>query len=273
MLLKKENFSAIIAGWQPKSESVKQIAKVLNIGVDSLVFVDDNPVEREEVRQNCPEAVVADFPEDTSLLPEFAINLYDEYFYSWNLTEEDLGKAKMYAENAKREDNKKAFASLDEFIKDLNICLMVQRVDNSTIARAHQMLQKTNQFNLTTKRYTEAEVAQMANDSSFLMLIGNVKDKFGDNGFSILSIIKLKSETEAEIDSFLMSCRIMGRRIEFTFLREIEKRLENIGVRTIYANYVPSAKNSPCKDFYEEAGYGKFSEQGEFTIFIKRRSI
>jgi len=260
MLLKKEHFSAIAANWQPKSESIRQIAKTLNIGLDSFVFVDDSPVEREEVRLNCPEVIVADFPEDTSLLPELAVDLYDKYFYLWNLTNEDLRKTEMYADNAKREENKKNYANLDDFIKDLNICLSVQKVDNSTIARASQMLQKTNQFNLTTKRYTETQVVQMASDPKILMLIGNVKDKFGDNGFSILGIAKLISETEAEIDSFLMSCRIMGRKIEFTFLKEMEKKLTSMGIKIIYANYIPTAKNSPCKNFYIEAGYKEHSE-------------
>ena len=268
MVLKKEDFSVIIANWQPKSESMKQIAKALNIGIDSLVFIDDNPVEREEIRQNCPEVVVADFPEDTSLLPELAVDLYDKYFYSWNLTKEDLQRTKMYADNAKREEDKKNFANLDDFIKDLNICLSVQKVDNSTTARASQMLQKTNQFNLTTKRYTETEVAQMLDNPNILMLIGNVKDKFGDNGFSILGIAKLISETEAEIDSFLMSCRIMGRKIEFTFLRDMEKYLADMGIKTIYANYIPTAKNSPCKNFYIEAGYDEISEQRYRLIFV-----
>jgi len=261
MVLKKEYFSAIIASWQPKSESLIQIAKVLNIGIDSLVFIDDNPVEREEVRQNCPDVVVADFPEDTSFLSEFAVNLYDKYFYSWNLTKEDLQRTEMYADNAKREENKKNFANLDDFIADLNVQLDVQRVDSTTTSRTYQMLQKTNQFNLTTKRYTETEVAQMINCPNILMLIGNVKDKFGDNGFSILGIAKLISETEAEIDSFLMSCRIMGRKIEFTFLKEMEKRLTDIGIKIIYANYAPTSKNSPCKNFYIEAGYDEISKQ------------
>lgn len=268
MLLKKEYFVSIIANWQPKSESIRQIAKTLNIGVDSLVFVDDNPLEREEVRLNCPEVVVADFPEDTSLLPELAIDLYEKYFYSWNLTEEDLNKTQMYAENEKREESKKTFTCLDDFIKDLNIQLEIKKVDNLTIARASQMLEKTNQFNLTTKRYTETEVVQMANDSQILMLIGSVKDKFGDNGFSILCIAKLKSETEAEIDSFLMSCRIMGRKIEFDFLRETEKILANTGVKTIYASYIPSAKNNPCKNFYADAGYKNDTIVNEYWMNI-----
>jgi FkbH-like protein len=246
MLLKKEHFSAIKASWQPKSESIKQIAKFLNIGLDSVVFLDDNPIEREEVRQNCPEVVVADFP------PK---DLYEKYFYSWILTDEDLRKTQMYADNAKREENKKNFASLDDFINDLNIELTVQKVDKSTVVRAAQMLQKTNQFNLTTKRFSETQISQMLDDSSILMFIGHVKDKFGDMGFSILSIVKLTSESEAEIDCFLMSCRIMWRKIEFKFLTEIEKILANRGVKTVRATYVPSEKNSPCMDFYAQAGY------------------
>jgi FkbH-like protein len=270
MLLRKEHFSAIIANWQPKSDSMKQIAEMLKIGIDSLVFVDDNPVEREEVRQNSSEVTIADFPEDTSLLSEFSIELYDKYFYSWTLTNEDLQKTRMYADNKKREESKKTFANLDDFLKDMNIKMSVQRVDDSTVARAFQLIYKTNQFNLTTRRYTESEIAQMISDPNILFLIGSVKDRFGDNGYTILCVAIIESETEAKLDSFLMSCRIMGRKIEFSFLKEVESMLATMGVDTILAEYIPSNKNLPCRNFYNDAGYNEVSE---FKYTLQRTII
>jgi FkbH-like protein len=255
MLLKKNDFSAMSIGWDTKSNGIARISNELNIGLDSLVFIDDNPVEREEVRQQLPNVAVADFPEDTAELPQCAIDVYNHYFYSFDISEEDIDKTKMYAENSLRNKEMSAFTSLDDFLISLDMKLSIAKVDSATLIRAHQMIQKTNQFNVTTKHYAEAELRAMTEDAEILLVIGRVWDKYGDNGNSILAIIRLTKTNEAEIDSFLMSCRIMNRSVEFGFLYEIEKMLVSMGVDTIFAAFIPTTKNSPASTFFETAGY------------------
>jgi FkbH-like protein len=255
MILKRTDFSAFVTGWGNKSDNIKQIAVMLNIGLDSLVFVDDNPIEQEEVRQQLPEVVIAEFPADTTKLYQFAIDLYNEYFYTLEISNEDVNKAKMYAENTKRVESIKNFSSLESFLIDLGMKLHVEKVNSESLARVHQMLQKTNQFNVTTKRYCESDLANMLTDNGIVMFLGKVHDKYGDNGNSILIIIRILSDYDAEIDTFLMSCRIMNRSIEFGFLYEIEKILRSLGINNVYATYIKTSKNTPCADFFESAGY------------------
>jgi FkbH-like protein len=255
MLLKKKDFSAFITGWNSKSDDIIQISHILNIGLDSLVFVDDNQVEREEVRQRLAEVAVPEFPSDTTRLYQFAIDLYDQYFFTLQLSNEDINKAKMYEENAKRKESIKSFASLEDFLIDLNMKLHIEKANLNSLIRVHQMLQKTNQFNVTSKRYSESDLTGMLNDHSIMIFHGKVCDKYGDNGNSILTIVRITSDCDAEVDSFLMSCRIMNRSIEFGFLYEIEKILKSIGIKNIYAVYEKTAKNAPASNFFENAGY------------------
>jgi FkbH-like protein len=262
MLLQKNDFTVMEINWNAKSDNIIQIAQELNIGLDSLVFVDDNPIEREEMRQRQPDVVVADFPDDTTQLPKFAVDLYNRLFYSWDMVIEDVNKTKMYQENLKRSVSMKSFASLNDFLIDMEMKLSIIEVDAATLLRTYQMIQKTNQFNVTTKRYSEEELSRMIKDNKTMMLLGHVQDKYGDNGNSILVIVRRISQHEAEIDSFLMSCRIMNRSIEFGFLYAVEKMLVSMGADTIFASYIPTTKNSPASMFFEDAGYEVITNDG-----------
>lgn len=255
MILKKHDFVDMAINWNPKSSNIIRMANDLNLGLDAFVFIDDNPVEREKMRQQCPEVVVADFPEDTSQLIQFASDLYDEYFYSIKISEEDIKKQKMYRENAERNAALSQFSSLKDFLINMEINIFVKKVNSEYITRIFQMIQKTNQFNLTTKRYSEEDVLNMLSNPDVFVFIGHVQDKYGDNGNSILSIVRKLSEHEAEIDLFLMSCRIMNRTIEFGFLYEIEQWLKEMGIEVIYGNYIRTPKNSPAEMFFDDAGY------------------
>jgi FkbH-like protein len=161
----------------------------------------------------------------------------------------------MYEENAKRIEGMKNFSSLDDFLIDLNMTLHIEKAGMSTLARVHQMLQKTNQFNVTTKRYSENDLTSILNNHKMAIFLGKICDKYGDNGNSILTIVRIASDYDAEIDSFLMSCRIMSRGIEYGFLYEVEKILKSMGIKNIYATYEKTAKNSPASNFFENAGY------------------
>jgi FkbH-like protein len=272
MILQKDDFTEMVINWKSKSENIALLAKNLNFSLDALVFIDDNPVEREEMRQRQPDVIVADFPEDTSQLSQFADEIYNQYFYSWNVLQEDRERSQMYKENSQRNEAKVNFSTLEEFLIDMNIKLSIKKIDSGNILRAAQMLQKTNQFNLTTIRYSKEDLIELSSDNSNLILLGHVQDKYGNNGNSILLIARLVSKHEAEIDSFLMSCRVMNRSIEFGFLYEAEKILGEMGADIIRAKYVKTTKNEPASNFFEDAGYTVISNNGlekQYKFFIK----
>jgi FkbH-like protein len=255
MILKKHDFVSMITNWNSKSSNMIKMANDLNFGLDAFVFIDDNPVEREAMRQQCPDVVVADFPEDTSRLMQFAQDIYSEYFYLIKISDEDIKKARMYSENAERNAALSQFSSLKDFLINMKINISVKKANSEYITRIFQMIQKTNQFNLTTKRYSEEDILNMLSNPDVFLFIGQVQDKYGDNGNSILSIVRKLSEREAEIDLFLMSCRVMNRTIEFGFLYEVERLVKESGIGIIYGKYIRTSKNGPAEMFFDDAGY------------------
>jgi FkbH-like protein len=263
MALSFDDFIIKKINWRPKSQNIRDIASELNIGIDSIVFVDDSPAEREAVKHELPEVSVPDFPEDTSKLPNFAEELFEEYFKILDLSEEDVNKHKMYEENIQRECTKAVYSDVNDYLKDMKITLHLEKVNEETLARAHQLIQKTNQFNLTSKRYEEPELGLIMRSDEFLFLIGRVKDKYGDNGYSLLIICRLLNDHKANIDTFLMSCRIMGRTVESAAMLHLEEMLKKLGVTEIEALFVPTKKNVPVKTFYESIGYELMNEDDE----------
>ncbi len=277
MLLKKDDFVIAKINWNPKSKSINEIATELNIGLDSIVFIDDNPVEREEVKKHLPDVVVPDFPENAADLEEFGLFLYEQYFRTDKVLKEDAEKTKMYIANKERNKLKNTTLNLDEFVKSLEITLIISGADPSHLSRIAQMTQKTNQFNLTTKRYTESDISEMLKDKNKKIYIGSVKDKFGDNGITLLCILLLDEE-EAYIDEFLMSCRVMERKIEFDFLRYIENKLKKEGYAALHGEFLRTNKNKPASNFYKEYGFAstdspmhyiKNIQQQEYSGLIK----
>lgn len=263
MVLKREDFALMKISWEPKPKNLKEIAEELNIGIDSIVFVDDNPVERELVRKSIPEIVVPEFPKDTARLVDFIEEIYDKYFYMIKCTEEDKKKTLMYIQNAKRAELKKKVASVEKFLKELGTKIYVWKLKEEDIPRATQLTQKTNQFNLTTKRYTESDIRKFMEDERYDVYIASVEDKFGDNGKVLLLIIKRDMENKvAEIDTFLMSCRVMGRYIEDQFVDYIENKLKDEGIKTIKAYYFPTKKNKPVENLFERFGYELVKKDG-----------
>jgi FkbH-like protein len=263
MVLSLDDFIVKKINWRPKSQNIRDIASELNIGLDSIVFVDDNPAERASVKYELPEVTVPDFPEDTCELPDFAAEIFGEYFKILDLSAEDVNKHKMYEENIQRERAKTAYSDVGDYLRDMKITLRLERVNEENLTRAHQLIQKTNQFNLTSKRYEEPELRRMMLSDGFLFLIGGVKDKFGDNGYSLLIICGLPGNRRAIIDTFLMSCRIMGRTVETAAILRVEEMLKEMGVTEIEASYAPTGKNAPVKTFYDSVGYKLANEDNE----------
>ncbi|MDR1514747.1 MAG: HAD-IIIC family phosphatase [Synergistaceae bacterium] len=257
MLLKEQDFAAIRANWAPKPENLLSISKELNIGVDSFVFIDDNPVERETMQIAFPEVAVPNFPSDSAQLENFMIETARDYFLQFRSTDEDRVKTEQYRAEADRREYMSSFASLDEYLASLDMTLSIEGLSRSNISRASQLTQKTNQFNLTSIRYSEAQMKEMAADPSIKCCIGELRDRFGEYGNIALCVARLSGEPHktASIDVFLMSCRVMGRGVESAFLSAIEQDLRDAGVSEIEALYQPTGKNEAVRDFWEKMGY------------------
>jgi FkbH-like protein len=253
VVLKEEHFALLRINWNNKADNIREIAQELNIGLDSLVFIDDNPAEREIVKNYLPEVTVPDFPGQPYQLPLFFKELAAQYFSIYALTEEDKQKTEQYKANTQRSNEQRSFTNLEEYICNLKIELKIAEVNNLTLTRAAQMTQKTNQFNLTTHRYTDADLSEMLQNKHKIFTL-SVSDKFGDSGITGLCIVQIV-DRDAYIDSLLLSCRILGKNIENAFLSFILKILQSKGIKKIAADYIPSAKNAQVIDFYEKNGF------------------
>lgn len=263
--LTPQYISAYRINWNNKVDNIKELAKELNIGLDSLVFVDDNPTERELVKQMLPEVEVPEFPLHPYLLPVFFRNLVDKYFRIYSITEEDRTKVDQYHANLERRLEETKFTNLSDFLANLQIELKIQRANKFTLSRIAQMTQKTNQFNLTTIRYNETDLRKIIDDGNEIFSL-SVKDKFGDSG--ITGCIVLKGDNNSIIiDTFLLSCRILGKGIEFAFLYSILNMLKNRDIERVESLYISTKKNIQVADFYDRVGFTLNGENGENKLY------
>lgn len=273
MILRREAFAAYRINWQNKAVNILELAQELNIGLDSLVFLDDNPVERNLVRAALPEVTVPDFPEQPYQLPGFFREVYETWFQVHQLTPEDREKTLQYQTNARRVEFQKKFGSLDEYLANLEMELDFQPADRFNIARIAQMTQKTNQFNLTTRRYSENDLQQFLAAGDQVVCLG-VKDKFGDNGITAAAIVRRNSTAKtATIDSFLLSCRVLGRGIEQVFLALILNQLREESYSTVFAEFLPTRKNQQTENFYDDFGFTpeKDVNAKKYTIQLREK--
>lgn len=259
VLLREEHFASLRINWQDKATNIREIAAELNIGLDSMVFIDDNPAERELVKSMLPEVAVPEFPVHPYGLPEFIRRITSDYFTVYSLTAEDMAKTEQYRNNARRAAQKARFADMDEYIRSLEIRLTIAGVTPLTVERAAQMTQKTNQFNLTTRRYTDADIRNFVRSGAKVITLG-VADKFGDNGITGLMIVTYADPQTAVIDTLLMSCRILGKGIEYAFVSCVLRRLFAEGTTLVEASYVPTSKNGLTADFYPKCGFGTVAD-------------
>ena len=253
MVLKREHFSALRINWDDKATNLQRLADELNIGLDSMVFLDDNPTERELVRQLLPQVEVPEFPEKPYLLMPFYKQLVERYFRIYAVTDEDRAKTEQYRANALRNSEQARFVDLDSYLYSLDICIDIKHADDHNIQRIAQMTQKTNQFNLTTRRYTEDDVRQRMGDGWNVFCM-NVSDRFGDSGITGAIMIEPLADDAVRIDSLLLSCRILGKGIEEAFVKTVLNLLRLDGVRKVCADYLPTAKNGQTADFYDRMG-------------------
>ena len=247
MPLSLKDFACTRVNWNDKATNIREIAQELNIGLDSMVFVDDNPTERELIRQQLPMVSVPEWPSQLYELPMFYAQLVNDYFSVYTLTAEDKKKTEQYRQNANRAQAQAQFTDMEDFLRSLEMKLTIAPATDVTISRIAQMTQKTNQFNLTTRRYTESDIRLLLNNGAQIWTLA-VADRFGDNGITGLMI--LKPDNGWNIDTLLMSCRVLGKGIEEAFFKSVISRYNGV----LTAQYIPTAKNGQVAEFYERMG-------------------
>ena len=255
-VLKPDDFIIIKANWEPKSKNLVGIASELNILPDSLVFVDDNPAEREIVSQQVKGTVVPEIGN-----PEEYIRVLDHsgFFEVTKLSEDDRNRNEMYKANAMRKQQEQSFADYTEYLKSLEMKALIAPFESIYMARIAQLTNKSNQFNLTTKRFSQSEIEAIAQNPQFITLYGKLEDKFGDNGV-VSVVIGEKEEKILHIRLWLMSCRVLKRDMEFAMMDTLVEACKEQDIHTIYGYYYPTAKNAMVKEFYLGQGFKKIEE-------------
>ena len=267
MILRKKNFASIQINWDDKAQNLKQIAEEINIGLNSIAFFDDDKINRERIKQEFPEVLTIEVPDDPSQFSLILKNLND--FNVLQRTDEDIKRGQMYSQQRERKELEKSISNLDDFLEQLDIKVKMKNSSEFLIPRISQLTLKTNQFNLTTKRYQEEEIRNFTNDDKFIVGCAQVSDKFGDNGITGVYIIN-KQEKVWFIDTFLLSCRIMGRGVENGIISQILIDAKNNGVEEIRANFIPTQKNKPAENFLPDFG---FKKQGDVWIYKLNNEI
>lgn len=266
MVLRQEHFSAWRINWNDKASNIQELAKELNIGLDSMVFLDDNPAERLLVSQSLPMVAVPEFPSKPYELMPFFKHLVTTYFRVYTITDEDRQKTAQYKANAQRAAARSQFVDMEAYLSSLDMRIDIFVGNEFNISRIAQMTQKTNQFNLTTHRYTESEVKQLLSDGWRIYCI-NVSDRFGDNGITGAIFLKPIDDYQVEIETLLLSCRILGKGIEQAFLYYLLNKLRKEGTQKVYASYLPTAKNTQVADFYDRMGFTLSDIQNECKYY------
>lgn len=256
-IIKKDDFIIIKSNWEPKSTNLIDISQELNIGLDSLVFIDDNPAEREIVKQQLPDVSVPEIGDD----PELFIQILDHngFFECTGISSDDISKTEMYHSNKKRIDSKKDYGTYEDYLKSLEMVAEIRPFSSTYLQRITQLTNKSNQFNLTTRRYTYAEIESIVRDKRYITLYGKLSDKFGDNGVVSVIIGRIDGK-KLEIDLWLMSCRVLKRDMEYAMMDSLNKAASKHDIDTIFGYYYPTPKNKIVKDFYRSLGFIKLEE-------------
>ena len=264
MILRPAHFAALRINWLDKAQNLQEIANELNIGTHALAFLDDNPIERQQVRSELPEVAVIDLPSDpmtyARIVREFPV------FERLTLSNEDLERGRMYQEQREREQLEHTLSSREDFYRSLKQEAEIAPVTPATLARIAQLTNKTNQFNLTTRRYSEQQISALAGSAQWECFSIRVRDRFGDNGLVGVAILRTQDST-CEIDTFLLSCRVIGRTIETAFLSFLADRARAHRARHLEGWFLPTKKNAPARDFYLNHGFTVSKATGNETLW------
>lgn len=271
MVLKEENFVVMRINWDEKESHLKEISKILNLGTDSFVFIDDSEYECERIKKTMPEVTVYKMPKEPTEITTFFEKIEDFDFV--NISEEDRKRAKMYQEEAKREELKISSPTLEDFYFSLKMKLQIGRVTADKFQRISQLTQRTNQFNLTTKRYTEEDIKYFSENEDFRLYWARLSDNFGDYGIIAAAII-LRENDSFIMDTFLLSCRAIQRTVETAFLAYIFKKAKEEGIKYIKGKIIYTKKNIPARDFYQRHNFTKIAQsENEEEWFAEVNSI
>ncbi len=266
MILKKDDFVSFKINWNEKHKNIKEIAKELTLGIDSFVFWDDNPIERDKIRKFCPGVKVVEPPQDISDWSDHVENI--DFLFKFSTTKEDKKKSKQYKLRSKFVDNlKKNLSNEENFLKSLFLKPKILDIQKYNIDRAVQLCEKTNQFNLTTKRYNHKDILNFKKSKKFICQLVSLKDIYGDHGIIGFYILTVNKRT-ASIDTFLMSCRILGRKVENWIMNTIIKDLKKKKFNTLYAKYLKTEKNQMCQNFYEDYGFKIITQNNTHKDYI-----
>jgi FkbH-like protein len=264
MLLRPHHFAAMRVDWGDKAESLRAIAAELNVGTEALAFLDDNPVERARVRAELPEVTVIDIPDDPI---GYARAVRDHpVFERLTLVEEDRQRTRYYALQQQRAALERQVVSVEDFYRSLQMEVDVRPVGARTVARVAQLTQKTNQFNLTTRRYSEQQLADLLSQPGWQLFALRVRDRFGDNGLVGAAFLRC-AEGGCEIDSFLLSCRVIGRTVETAFLSVLAASARAAGATSLRGWFLPTKKNAPAGGFYRQHGFQVADETADGTLW------
>ncbi|MFQ5671490.1 MAG: HAD-IIIC family phosphatase [Nitrospinales bacterium] len=273
MQLKLDDFACVRANWQDKAQNMREIAAELNIGLDSLVFMDDHPAERLLIQQALPEILTVDMPEDCA---EFAQTLLAlDAFEVLHLTEEDRKRKRLYRAEAKRKELKRQVTDLTQYLQSLRIAVQVCPADPFSIPRIAQLTQRTNQFNLTTRRYNEADIKKFAASQAHRVYFLKSSDRFGEHGI-VGACITQKNGSAVEIDTLLLSCRVIGRGIEQAFLHFVCNEARTQAADKLVGHYLPTRKNRLAENFYADEKFDVILRSEQETIFeldLRRKTV
>lgn len=253
MVLKMEDIAVFVANWDNKADNIRKIQSILNIGFDSMVFLDDNPFERNLVRGNLPDVCVPELPEDPAEYLEYLYGL--NLFETASFSENDAERTKQYQVEAQRATDLESFTDVTDFLKSMNMISDVQAFNNFSKPRVSQLTQRSNQFNLRTVRYTEQEVENLMNSEDHHTISFTLEDKYGDNGLICVIVLEKKDPETLFIDTWLMSCRVLKRGMEDFTLNTIIDTAKKNGFKYVMGEYLPTAKNQMVKDHYERLGF------------------
>jgi FkbH-like protein len=265
MLLRPHHFASMRMNWNDKPANLVEIADEISVGRDALVFLDDNPVEREHVMQAAPEVRVLDLPDDVRRYAEAVWQF--PLFERLRLTTEDRERGAMYAQQRCRDELQKSAGSVEDYYRSLQMRMRVRPVAPDTVARASQLTQKTNQFNMTTRRYTEAEIAALLGGGAHRAWTVQVEDRFGDNGIVGLLIVEAGPEAW-RIDTFLMSCRVIGRTVETAMLAWLAEQARAAGATRLVGEFIPTKKNAPAAGTFAGHGFEPSGEAGTAGCWV-----
>lgn len=272
MVLRRECFAASRINWKPKPDNIREIAEELNLGLDSFVFWDDNPTERQMVSEMLPEVTVPEFPRKAEDMAAAMVQIYQSHFARAVITHEDKDKTKQYADNIRRKKLEQHAVSFEEYLEKLEIVITRVKPEEHQ-ERLQQLLNKTNQFNLTTQRYSAEKLTECLENPEISVFFYGVSDCFGDSGLVVALLVNRASGTPV-ITDFVMSCRVMGKQIEYAVLEDVEKAIAAEGYEKLRSKYIPTQKNRPVAELYTGAGYALLQETQEgcreYEIVLER---